>query len=100
MGAVGVLTDRLFKYDASAVEAGGCAPEEAQKLGMGMFLVCNVAWAVCFCVYFGMHWTYPKDRRRQLALQRAETKDTLEFKAEDGHCQTNHVDVESIGSNE
>merc|ERR1712228_330811 len=97
--AVGVVTDRVFQYDASAVKSGGCAPEEAQKLGMGMFLVCNVAWAICFCVYLGMHCTYPKDRRRQLALHGAETKDSLECKAGET-SQANHLDLESTGSRE
>jgi len=41
--AVGVVTDKVFKYDQHATEAGECAPEEADKLGKGMFLVCMVA---------------------------------------------------------
>merc|ERR1711920_718500 len=67
---VGVLTDKVFHYDREAAERGACAPEESQKLGMGMFVVCNVCWAICFIVYLGMHCTYPKDRRRQLLLRR------------------------------
>lgn len=70
--AVGVLTDKVFHYDREAAEEGRCAPEEAEKLGMSMFVVCNVAWAICFSVYLGMHCTYPKDRRRQLLRRRAE----------------------------
>jgi len=72
--AVGLVTDNVFHYDADAVEAGGCAPDEARKLGLGMFWVCNFAWAICFTVYLGMHWTYPKDRRRQLALRREQAQ--------------------------
>mmetsp|Transcript_36553 Transcript_36553/g.113966 ORF Transcript_36553/g.113966 Transcript_36553/m.113966 type:complete len:514 (+) Transcript_36553:54-1595(+) len=68
--AVGVLTDKVFNYDSNAVKADSCAPEEGEKLGMGMFAVCTVAWLVCFSVYLGMHCTYPKDRRRQLALRK------------------------------
>jgi len=67
--SVGVLTDVVFHYDKDAVKEGECSPAEARKLGMGMFWVCNVAWVICFAVYIGMHWTYPKDRRRQLALR-------------------------------
>mmetsp|Transcript_67377 Transcript_67377/g.206357 ORF Transcript_67377/g.206357 Transcript_67377/m.206357 type:complete len:200 (-) Transcript_67377:86-685(-) len=66
--AVGVVTDKVFHYDASAAESGDCAPEQASRLGQGMFWVCTVAWAVCFTVYLGMQCTYPRDRRRQLAL--------------------------------
>jgi len=39
-----------------------------------MFLVCMVAWAICFTVYLGMHWTYPKDRKAQLLLRRDEAE--------------------------
>jgi len=69
--AVGVITDKAFHYNREVAEDGECAPEESHKLGMGMFVVCNVAWAICFTVYLGMHCTYPKDRRRQLLLRRA-----------------------------
>jgi len=71
--AVGVLTDKVFEYNSDAVKAGGCAPEEGRKLGLGMFSVCCAAWAVCFSVYLGMHRTYPRDRRLQLALRRTTT---------------------------
>jgi len=70
--AVGVVTDKVFDYDADKVQEGQCAPQEAKKLGLGMFWVCNVAWIVCFTVYLGMHCTYPKDRRLQLVLRRKE----------------------------
>merc|ERR1712137_70384 len=66
---LGLLVDEVFDYDVSAVEDGGCAPSEGKKLGKGMFIVCNVAWAICFSVYLGMHCTYPKDRRQQLAVR-------------------------------
>lgn len=69
--SVGVLTDVVFGYDKDKAGEGECDAEEAKKLGMGMFWVCNFAWAICFLVYVGMHWTYPKDRRRQLALRAA-----------------------------
>merc|ERR1712226_1632340 len=72
--AVGVITDKVFKYDADAVTEGGCSQPEAEKLGKGMFVVCNVAWVICFTVYLGMHCTYPNDRRRQLQLRREELK--------------------------
>mmetsp|Transcript_35847 Transcript_35847/g.114816 ORF Transcript_35847/g.114816 Transcript_35847/m.114816 type:complete len:373 (-) Transcript_35847:198-1316(-) len=70
--AVGLLTDVVFKYDKTAVEEGDCSPEQAAKLGLGMFAVCSVAWIICFTVYLGTHWTYPKDRVRQLQLRSAE----------------------------
>merc|ERR1711972_1122236 len=72
--AVGLVTDKVFHYDAEAVGHGDCAPEEAKKLGLGMFWVCNVGWAICFSVFLGMHCTYPKDRQRQLALRKAEAE--------------------------
>merc|ERR1719433_2697765 len=82
--AVGVLTDKAFHYDRHAAESGECAPEESHKLGMGMFVVCNVAWAICFTVYLGMHCTYPQDRRRQLLKRREQA---LEKKSDsDSNC--------------
>merc|ERR1719469_1111640 len=70
--AVGVLTDRVFQYDPRAIRAGDCAPEEARKLGSGMFVVASVGWGICFFVYLFMQCTYPKDRRQQLELRRLE----------------------------
>lgn len=75
--AVGVLTDKVFHYDESHIKDGTCSPEEARKLGLGMFVVCTIAWAVCFTVYLGLHCTYPKDRRRQLALRSQALQDKL-----------------------
>jgi len=72
--AVGLVTDKVFHYDAEAVTEGQCAPEEGRKLGMGMFVVCLVAWSICFTVYTGLHCTYPRDRRRQLELRHAQAK--------------------------
>uniref|UniRef100_A0A6U6NAR8 Major facilitator superfamily (MFS) profile domain-containing protein n=1 Tax=Zooxanthella nutricula TaxID=1333877 RepID=A0A6U6NAR8_9DINO len=68
---VGVVTDKVFHYDQHATWKGGCAPEEARKLGMGMFWVCTVAWSVCLCVYLMMHYTYPRDRQRPLQAMHA-----------------------------
>lgn len=70
---MGVVIDQVLGFDTSTVEAGSCAPDEGEKLGMGMFVICNVAWVICFSVYLGMHCTYPKDRRRHLT-QQIETK--------------------------
>merc|ERR1712060_995428 len=70
--AVGVLTDVVFGYNPRAADWGACSPNEARKLGRGMFWVCSVAWLLCCSAYLGLHCTYPRDRRRQLALRRAE----------------------------
>lgn len=93
---LGILVDNVFDYDVSVVEKGGCAPSEGRKLGMGMFIVCNVAWAICFSVYLGMHCTYPKDRRRQLALR------DIQVKADLGKASTSTsgADLESESSHE
>jgi len=95
--AVGVVTDAVFKYDRHAAENGACAPEEADKLGKGMFVVCNVAWAICFSVYLGMHCTYPKDRKRQLLLRRDEAEsrrqDRLTEKTESGGPTDTEIEV-------
>lgn len=71
---LGLLVDEAFDYDVDAVTSDACAPTEGKKLGMGMFIVCNVAWVICFSVYLGMHWTYPRDRARQLAISSVEVK--------------------------
>lgn len=69
---MGVVTDKVFDYDARAAARSDCAPDEARKLGSGMFAVCCAAWVVCFLIYSGMHCSYPRDRRRQLEARRAE----------------------------
>mmetsp|Transcript_18921 Transcript_18921/g.44012 ORF Transcript_18921/g.44012 Transcript_18921/m.44012 type:complete len:521 (+) Transcript_18921:64-1626(+) len=66
--AVGVITETLFGYVAK--EDAECAPTEGQKLGDGMFLVCAVAWSICFLFYTLLHCTYPQDRRALLRHQR------------------------------
>lgn len=71
---LGLVVDNALDYDVSAVEKHDCAPSEAKKLGMGMFIVCNIAWVICFSVYLGMHCTYPRDRRRQLELREVAIK--------------------------
>jgi len=88
--AVGLVTDHVFKYNADAVEDGACAPEEARKLGLGMFWVCNVGWAICFTVYLFMHLTYPKDRRRQMALRR-EDSTVRKAKAREDNAEVGEV---------
>eukprot|EP00928_Gymnodinium_smaydae_P038974 TRINITY_DN26744_c0_g1_i2.p1 TRINITY_DN26744_c0_g1~~TRINITY_DN26744_c0_g1_i2.p1 ORF type:complete len:593 (+),score=87.68 TRINITY_DN26744_c0_g1_i2:39-1781(+) len=93
---LGILTDKIFDYDVSAVEVGGCAPAEAHKLGMGMFIVCNVAWAICFVVYLGMHCTYPKDRRRQLERLGAECHSTSMEKSVDAEGETTPLHNEDV----
>jgi len=73
--SVGVITDRVFEYDASAVEEdGGCSRDQAVKLGKGMFAVCCVAWTICLSVYLGMFCTYPEDRKLQVKLRKEELK--------------------------
>jgi len=81
--AVGILTDKAFHYDTDAIQAGGCNHVEAHKLALGMFTVCIFAWAICFTVYLGMHWTYPKDRRRQLPLSRDEAEKSAALRVGD-----------------
>lgn len=60
--ATGWLTNAMFDFDPSSVDNGGCSPEDAHKLGQGIFTVCLVAWGLCFLFYTGLHFTYPKDR--------------------------------------
>lgn len=73
---VGILTDQVFKFNRKAANAGSCSPEDAAKLGNGVFAVSAVGFAVCFSFYMIAHWTYPRDcdNARRKAKQYAEAK--------------------------
>mmetsp|Transcript_82870 Transcript_82870/g.173515 ORF Transcript_82870/g.173515 Transcript_82870/m.173515 type:complete len:506 (+) Transcript_82870:158-1675(+) len=62
--AVGLLTDKVFQYNATAARVGACSPKDAHSLGQGIFSISFAAWSICFTCYSLMHCTYPADRKR------------------------------------
>jgi predicted MFS family arabinose efflux permease len=93
--AVGVLTDDVFHFDKEAVQPGVCDPRESHKLGMGMLSVCSVAWVICFSVYTGMFWTYPKDRR-QVGQRTMKSKMMFDSNSAPLERQSHAIDVEMV----
>jgi MFS family permease len=70
--AVGFLSDHVFHINEEAAQSGNCDPTTGAALGNAMLTVFCAGWGICFLVYLGMHWTYPKDRARVLAETRDE----------------------------
>jgi len=60
---VGWLTDEVFHFNAEKANSQDCSPDNAMKLGKGIFLVSAVAFSVCFMFYGVGQYTYPRDRR-------------------------------------
>ncbi|CAE8641122.1 unnamed protein product [Polarella glacialis] len=77
--AVGLVTERVFSFDQSAVTSGACSPKDAASLGSGIFWVCMVCWSACFLFYCGLHYTYPRDRirsqKQQVMLESSDSED-------------------------
>lgn len=48
-------------YQFSEREAAGVSLSSARALGSAMAAVICIPWAVCFCAYTMLHWTYPRD---------------------------------------
>jgi hypothetical protein len=91
--AVGLLTDQVFHFNPKDVKAGTCAPIDADRLGRGMLGVYVVCASICFCVYCGMFWTYPKDRAL-LEQRTLESKAAIEPKGEAVDGESHAHDVE------
>mmetsp|Transcript_7897 Transcript_7897/g.14342 ORF Transcript_7897/g.14342 Transcript_7897/m.14342 type:complete len:478 (+) Transcript_7897:77-1510(+) len=60
---VGWLTDGIFHFDTSRANSQDCSPDDAMRLGKGIFAVSAAAFAVCFLFYGVGHYTYPRDRK-------------------------------------
>ena len=46
--------------------------EKALALGNALLVCMAVPWALCVIMYSGLHWTYPRDKRRAMELAREE----------------------------
>jgi len=60
---VGWLTDDVFHFNAKSANSQECSPDNAMKLGQGIFAVSGVAFSLCFMFYGMGHFTYPRDRK-------------------------------------
>ena len=60
---VGWLTDDIFHFNAKAANSQDCSPDNAMRLGKGIFAVSGVAFSLCFMFYGMGHFTYPRDRK-------------------------------------
>lgn len=87
MGAplVGLIAKNLFRFpaDSSTYDCVRGLPSQsgtdwgelstkADALGNAMLVCMLVPWILCLIIYSGLHWTYPKDRRRCAASMRLE----------------------------
>ncbi len=42
--------------------------KKALALGNALLVCMAVPWALCVIMYSGLHWTYPRDKRRAMEL--------------------------------
>jgi hypothetical protein len=75
---VGLLAQRLFGFSGASTVTGDTRADvaNARALGSALLAVLAVPWALCLCIYTGLHFTYPRDRRAAMAISRAKTPDT------------------------
>lgn len=69
---VGILSERLYGFSGASTVTGD--PEKdlpnARALGNALVAFLVIPWTLCLITYSGLHWTYPKDRRKALMLSR------------------------------
>eukprot|EP00891_Asterochloris_glomerata_P000173 jgi/Astpho2/173/e_gw1.00004.7.1_t len=70
---VGAIAEK-FGFEGAATRSEGSRDiskdlSKAKALGNALLLCLVVPWAICLVVYTALHLTYPKDKRKALALQ-------------------------------
>jgi hypothetical protein len=70
---VGLLSERLFGFSGASAISGDPAIDRpnARALGSALLTFLVVPWTLCLVAYSSLHFTYPSDRRRALALHRS-----------------------------
>eukprot|EP00928_Gymnodinium_smaydae_P013117 TRINITY_DN14783_c0_g2_i1.p1 TRINITY_DN14783_c0_g2~~TRINITY_DN14783_c0_g2_i1.p1 ORF type:complete len:501 (-),score=110.85 TRINITY_DN14783_c0_g2_i1:59-1516(-) len=78
MPFLGFLAERGFGYVPTKQAVAAMAPELRQTnlhaLQSALSVMYIVPWLVCFVLYSGLHWTYPRDMRK-LKVERKEEND-------------------------
>jgi len=65
---VALLATEAFGYDFDKKPSGDSIATDlhsARALGTAMTCVICVPWLVCFCAYSILHWSYPRDMKRE-----------------------------------
>jgi len=68
---VAVLAEKCFGYSFGEVDADGKSLHSATALGKAMTATICIPWVICFFAYTILHWTYPRDMKRQAQEQAA-----------------------------
>eukprot|EP00425_Heterocapsa_triquetra_P000668 CAMPEP_0195061490 /NCGR_PEP_ID=MMETSP0448-20130528/8389_1 /TAXON_ID=66468 /ORGANISM="Heterocapsa triquestra, Strain CCMP 448" /LENGTH=503 /DNA_ID=CAMNT_0040092053 /DNA_START=137 /DNA_END=1648 /DNA_ORIENTATION=+ len=88
---VGLLTEKVFDYNADNGSKGICSPHDAASLGNGMFVVCSITFALCFLCWCFAHYYYPRDRDNAKALEAELEAEKAKAKAQDENVSTGMV---------
>ncbi|BDA50407.1 hypothetical protein COCOBI_16-0830 [Coccomyxa sp. Obi] len=72
---VGILAERVFGFKGAAeIDPGDVDQNLGKARALGNALLCCMAvpWALCVIIYSGLHYTYPRDKRRAVFLAQME----------------------------
>lgn len=101
---VGALSEKYFGFSGTSTVSGDPTIDlsNARALGNALLVFSVVPWAFCLATYSGLHYTYPRDRRRAMAMDRdkslsAESSLEVLGYTEDG-CTPVHGGNNSSGS--
>ena len=69
---VGALSQHIFGFSGTSTVTGDPAVDvpNARALGNALLLFSVIPWTFCLLAYSGLHFTYPKDKRLAVALDR------------------------------
>eukprot|EP00442_Polarella_glacialis_P003426 CAMPEP_0115123748 /NCGR_PEP_ID=MMETSP0227-20121206/47764_1 /TAXON_ID=89957 /ORGANISM="Polarella glacialis, Strain CCMP 1383" /LENGTH=537 /DNA_ID=CAMNT_0002526253 /DNA_START=91 /DNA_END=1704 /DNA_ORIENTATION=- len=71
---VAVLAEKCFGYSFGEVDADGKSLHSATALGKAMTATICIPWVICFFAYTILHWSYPRDMKRQAQAQAAKDR--------------------------
>lgn len=67
---VGSLSQNYFNFQGSSRITGDPSVDvpNARALGNALLVFLTVPWTLCFLIYSGLHWTYPRDKKKAYFL--------------------------------
>ncbi|KAL6782703.1 hypothetical protein ACKKBG_A07800 [Auxenochlorella protothecoides x Auxenochlorella symbiontica] len=68
---VGLLAEKWYGFSGASTVTGNRERDlaNARALGSALLAFLAIPWFICLCVYSGLHWTYPEDKRKALKLE-------------------------------
>lgn len=71
---VGLLSQRIFGFNGMSTVTGDALVDtrNAHALGNALLTFLLIPWTLCLIIYTGLYYTYPRDRRLALEINREE----------------------------